>query len=131
MYNHPGGHSISLITECTTKVNLANFVLCLTAVQISQKPINKEFLSRSDLTNQIIGVLTRFCEEKIDFMEDVEAIYYQVQVPENQQSFLKFLWWENHDMEKYFQYVIMCLCVWFDIVNQPLKLCLAYYSHGK
>ena len=46
--------------------------------------INKELLSGPDLTNQIIGVLTRFCEEKIAFMVDVEAMYYQVQVPEDQ-----------------------------------------------
>ena len=54
--------------------------------------INKELLSGPDLANQIIGVLTRFREEKIAFLADVEAMYHQGQVPEDQQSFLKFLW---------------------------------------
>ena len=70
--------------------------------------INKELLSGPDLTNQIIGVLARFREEQIAFMADVEAMYYQVQVPEYQQSFLKFLWWENHYIEKEPQDFVMC-----------------------
>ena len=41
-------------------------------------------------------------------MADVEAMYYQVQVPENQQSFLKLLCWENHEMEKEPQHCVMC-----------------------
>ena len=60
------------------------------------------------MTNQIIGVLTRFREEQIAFMADVEAKYYQVQVPEYQQSFLKFLWWENQVIEKEPQDFVMC-----------------------
>ena len=32
-------------------------------------------------------------------MAGVESMYYQVRVPENQQTYLKFLWWENHDVE--------------------------------
>ena len=42
------------------------------------RSINKELLSGPDLTNQIIGVLTRFREEKLAFMADVEVIYHQV-----------------------------------------------------
>ena len=44
------------------------------------------------MTNQIIGVFTRFHEEKIAFLADVEAMYHQVHVREDQQSFLKLLW---------------------------------------
>ena len=55
------------------------------------RSINKELLSGSDLTNEIIGVLTRFRAEKIVFMADLEAMYHQFQVPEDQQSSLKFL----------------------------------------
>ena len=70
--------------------------------------MNKELFSGPDLTNQIIGVLTRFCKEQIAFMANVEAMYYQVQIPEYQQSFLKFLWWENHDIEQEPQDFVMC-----------------------
>ena len=58
------------------------------SAEFQGRSINKEL---TDLTNQIVGALTRFCEEKIVFMADVEAMYHQVQVPEDRQSFLKFL----------------------------------------
>ena len=41
-------------------------------------------------------------------MADVEAMYHQVQVLEDQQSFLKFLWWENHDINAEPDDYVMC-----------------------
>ena len=41
-------------------------------------------------------------------MANVESMYYQVQVPKNQQTYLKFLWWENHDIECHPQEFVMC-----------------------
>ena len=78
------------------------------SAEFQGKSINKELLSGPDLTNQITGILTRFCEEKIAFMADVEAMYHQVQVPEDQQSFLKFMWWENHDIDREPRDYVMC-----------------------
>ena len=52
--------------------------------EFQENIINKELLSGPDLTNQIIGALTRFCEEKITFMADVEAMYHHGQVSEDQ-----------------------------------------------
>ena len=31
-----------------------------------------------DLTNQIVGILPRFREGRVAFMEDIEAMFYQV-----------------------------------------------------
>ena len=62
--------------------------------------LNKELLSGPDLTNQITGILTRFHEKKIAIMADVETMYHEVQVPEDQQSFFKFLRRENHDIDR-------------------------------
>ena len=33
-------------------------------------------------------------------MADIESMYYQVRVPEYQQSFIRFFWWENHNIEE-------------------------------
>ena len=33
-------------------------------------------------------------------MADVEAMFYQVRIPENQRSFTRFLWWEDEDFTK-------------------------------
>ena len=59
-------------------------------------------------------------------MADVESMYYQVQVPENQQTCLNFLWWENHDIEFHPQEFCMCAYV-FGVTysggcsNNPLR----------
>ena len=53
--------------------------------------INKALLPGPDLTNQIAGVLLRFREEQIAVTGDIEAMYHQVKVPENQRCFLQFL----------------------------------------
>ena len=62
--------------------------------------INKALLSGPDLTNQIVGVLLRFREEQITVTGDIEAIYHQEKVPENQRYFLRFLWWKDSDCSK-------------------------------
>ena len=55
-------------------------------------------------------------------MTDVEAMYHQVQVPEDQQSFLKFLCWENHDIDTEPHDYVMCAHVfWCNIVSQLFK----------
>ena len=57
------------------------------------------------MTNSLVGVLLRFRQEPIDFMADIEAMFYQVFVPEEQQSYLHFLWWPdgniNQELEEY------------------------------
>ena len=62
------------------------------STELQGRSIHKELLSEPDLTNQITGVLTRFREVKVAFMADVEAMFNQVQVPDDQLSFVKFLW---------------------------------------
>ena len=42
------------------------------------RSLNKELLTGPDLRNQVVGVLTRFRQNSIAFMVDIEAMYYQV-----------------------------------------------------
>lgn len=60
--------------------------------------LNKLLLQGPDLTNSLIGVLTRFRKEPIAFMADVEAMFHQVWVPEEQWNYLRFLWWPEGDL---------------------------------
>ena len=53
-----------------------------------------------DLTNQLIGVLIRFREERVTIMADIEAMFHQVKVAEKYRSSLQFLWWEDSDINK-------------------------------
>ena len=57
-------------------------------------------LPRPDLTSQIDGILLRFREEQIAVTGDVEAMYHQMKVPENQRCFLRFLCWKDSDSSK-------------------------------
>ena len=76
------------------------------------KSVNKELLTGPDLANHFVSILIRFCEERVAVMDDVESMYYQVQIPENQQTYLKFLWWENYDEECRPQEFAMCAHVY-------------------
>ena len=62
--------------------------------------INRELLSGPDLTNQIAGVLLQFREEQLVVMGDIEPMFCQIKFPDDQCSFLKFLWWEDCDTNK-------------------------------
>ena len=60
--------------------------------KFENKSLNDHLLQGPDLTNSLIGVLTRFREDNIAFMGDIEAMFYQVIVPETQQDLLRFFW---------------------------------------
>ena len=51
------------------------------SAEFDERSLNRELLTGPDLTNQIVGVLTRFQQNSIAFMADIEAMYYQVMVP--------------------------------------------------
>ena len=70
------------------------------SAEFDGRSLNKELLTGPDLTNQVLGVLTRFRQNSIAFIADIEAMYYQVMVPEHQQTFLKFLWWDDHNLDE-------------------------------
>ena len=55
-------------------------------------------ISGPDVTNQLIGIPMRFRTEEMAFMGDIEAMFYQVKVPDNQRSFLRYLWQNNNDL---------------------------------
>ena len=52
------------------------------------------------------------------FMADIEAMFYQVYVPENQRNFLQFLWWEDGDTSRRYQVYEMCVHV-FGSTSSP------------
>ena len=80
--------------------------------------LNKQLLSGPDLTNQIIGVLNRFREDEIAFMADIEKMFYQVQIPVEQRKYLRFLWWEDNNINQEPSEYEMCVHV-FGGVSSP------------
>ena len=62
--------------------------------------LNDQLLQGPDLTNTIVGVLTRFRQEQITFMSDIEAMFYQVRVCPGDCDYLRFLWWPDSNLNK-------------------------------
>ncbi len=62
--------------------------------------LNQQLFQGPDLTNGILGVLLRFRQEKVAYMTDVEAMFHQVRVPDDECDLLRFLWWPDGDMEQ-------------------------------
>ena len=73
------------------------------------KSLNDLLLKGPDLTNSLLGVLTRFCQERVAEMVDIEAMFHQVTVPEYDRSFLRFLWWPDGDLSRALAEYVNCL----------------------
>lgn len=52
------------------------------------------------MTNKLVGVLSRFCQDPIAFTADIEAMFCQVRVSPEHCNFLKFLWWRDGDYDQ-------------------------------
>ena len=62
--------------------------------------LNRQLLQGPDLTNNLIGVLCRFRQERIAFMSHIQAMFHQVKVNVEHPNLLRFLWWESDDFRK-------------------------------
>ena len=80
--------------------------------------LNDQLIQGPDLTNSLAGVLTRFREDPVAFMADVEAMFHQVRVPPDQCNFLRFLWWLNGDLNAPLQEYRMVVHL-FGAVSSP------------
>ena len=92
---HPTKNKIRVVFDCSSEVD--------------GNSLNKNLLQGPDLTNQLIGVLCRFRQEKIAIMGDIEAMYYQVKIPENHKKFVSFLWWPDGDITRNLKEYEMCV----------------------
>ena len=62
--------------------------------------LNQQLMSGPDQTNQLVGVLIRFRQEKVGLVADIEAMFHQVLVEPKDRDVLRFLWWPNADLSK-------------------------------
>lgn len=80
--------------------------------------LNDHLLQGPDLTNQLVGVLLRFRMYNVPVMADIEAMFHQVRVPEDQHSFLRFLWWKDGDTKLVPDEFEMCVHI-FGAISSP------------
>ena len=62
--------------------------------------LNDQLLKGPDFLNSIVAVLTRFREEKVAIVADVEGMFNQARVSEKDCDVLGFLWWPDDDFNK-------------------------------
>lgn len=60
--------------------------------------LNDNLLTGPDLTNTLVGVLCRFRKGSIAIMCDMERMFHQFHVAKEHQDHLRFLWWDNGDL---------------------------------
>ena len=63
-----------------------------TASQFDGISLNEQLYHGPDLTNNLVGVLTRFREQETAFTADIEAMVHQVKVLPDDADALRFLW---------------------------------------
>nr|XP_034339443.1 uncharacterized protein LOC105341007 [Crassostrea gigas] len=83
---HPKKNKLRVVFDCVAKFKGTS--------------LNDQLLQGPNLTNTLIGTLIRFREDEIAVMGDVDSMFYQVRVPLQDASFLRFLWWKDGDPSK-------------------------------
>ena len=66
--------------------------VCNAASKYKEVCLNDKLLAGPDLLHGLIGTIFRFREEPIALTADIESMFLQVQVPEEDRSCLRFLW---------------------------------------
>ncbi|KAK7929254.1 hypothetical protein WMY93_005649 [Mugilogobius chulae] len=61
--------------------------------------INDHLLTGPELTNTLLGVLCRFRRGPVAIMCDIERMFHQFHVSAQDQDYLRFLWWENGNLD--------------------------------
>ena len=60
--------------------------------------LNQQLLPGPDQTNQLVGVLSRFRQETVGMVADIEGMFHQVLVEPKDCDVLRFLWCPNGDL---------------------------------
>ena len=62
--------------------------------------LNAVLLQGPDMTNTLVGVLTRFRQERTAIIADIKSMFYQVRVRPDDSYVLRFLWWPGNDLQR-------------------------------
>ena len=62
--------------------------------------LNSSLLQGPDENNRLRGVLMRFRNGEVAFAGDIEAMFYNFDLPNNEKDYLRFFWFEDNDPKK-------------------------------
>ncbi len=80
---HPVKHKLRVVFDCRASYQGMS--------------LNHQHLQGPNLASSLVGVITRFRQERIAFMSDVEAMFHHVCVHVEDSDLLRFLWWPHGD----------------------------------
>ncbi|XP_066553505.1 uncharacterized protein LOC136721589 [Amia ocellicauda] len=69
------------------------------SARFQETSLNDHLLTGPELTNTLVGVLCRFRKGPVAIMCDIERMFHQFHVKAEDQDYLRFLWWENGNLE--------------------------------
>ena len=64
------------------------------AAKFKDVSLNSRLLQGPDFMNSLVGVLMRFRQDHIALAADIEAMFHQVRVKDDDCDALRFLWWQ-------------------------------------
>ena len=70
------------------------------SAQFPGASLNNELFQGPDPTNSLVGVLIRFQQDPVAVMGDVQSMFHQVCIPEEDRDLLRFLWWPKGDLTR-------------------------------
>ena len=70
------------------------------AAKYKRTSLNDNLIRGPNLMNSLIGVLMRFCKERVALVADVEAMFHQVFLKPSHVNALRFLWWPNGEIDQ-------------------------------
>lgn len=62
--------------------------------------LNQQLLQDPNLISSLLDVLIRFRQEPVAVLGEIQAMFHQVKVAEEDRDFLRFLWWPEGDLTK-------------------------------
>jgi hypothetical protein len=79
------------------------------AAKFQDTSLNEHLLQGPDLTNDLVGVLIRFRQDRIAYAADIEAMFHQTRVISKDTDALRFLWWSDSIDDSPEEYQMRCI----------------------
>lgn len=103
----PSQHDKQFMHTVRTSAYLTDWPDCAATYQ--GVSLNDRLLQGPDLTNTLVGVLLRFRQEPVALMADIESMFYQVRIPDEDADLLCFLWWPGGNLNEPVEEYRMCV----------------------
>lgn len=111
---HPKKHKLRVVFDC--------------GATHQGTSLNAQLLQGPNLTNSLIGVLTRSRQKSIALMTDIETMFHQVKVSEDDIDLLRFLWWPDGNLSSELEEYKMVVHIFGAASSPSCAVCKRQYE---